>query len=149
MASARNIHATALVIGTRGFLFVGASGEGKTSLALTCTAQAAARGIHAAFVGDDQVMIRSTGGHILAESITTISGCAEVRGSDIVNVPAIAAAVMDFAVLPVSGRAGERLAPEDEVYEIAEVGRLPLLRVPLEVLQPLAIIDLLAAGRQG
>lgn len=128
--AARNFHATAIVIGTRGFLFAGQSGSGKTSNALTCLAQAQARGIFAAFVGDDQVMISSKGGQIIVEAIDAIAGRAEIRGAEIVDVPAISGAVMDFAVQPVDISISDRLPPEDEQFYIDGIGTLPLLRLP-------------------
>ncbi len=126
----RNFHATAIVIGTRGFLFVGPSGIGKTASALACLAQAQARGLFAAFVGDDQVMISNRSGLIVADAIDTIAGQAEIRGADIVEVPSISNAVMDFAVRPVDVANSERLAPENEQFQLDGIGALPLLRLP-------------------
>lgn len=128
--SAGNLHATAIVIGTQGFLFVGPSGSGKTSCALACLAQAQARGFFAAFIGDDQVLISVRSGKMIAEAIDTIAGRAEIRGAEIVEVPAISAAVMDFAVQPVDVRNSDRLPPESEQFYIDGAGALPLLRLP-------------------
>ncbi len=129
-ADVRNLHATAIVIGTQGFLFVGQSGSGKTSCALACLAQAKARGTFAAFVGDDQVMISVRSGKMIAEAIDAIAGRAEIRGAEIVEVPAISAAVMDFAVQPVDVSNSDRLPPENEQFYIEGAGALPLLRLP-------------------
>jgi serine kinase of HPr protein (carbohydrate metabolism regulator) len=126
-----NVHATGIVIGTRGFLFVGPSGCGKTAAALTCLAQAEARGLYAALVCDDQVMLSRRDGRIVAEAIGSIAGRAEVRGAEIVPVPAIAAAVMDFAVRPVKEPVLERLPPEEETFHVDAAGELPLLRLPV------------------
>jgi len=126
----RNFHATAIVIGTQGFLFVGPSGSGKTEGALTCLAQAQSRGIFAAFVGDDQVMLSLRGGRVVAEAIGSIAGRAEVRGAEIVEVPAISSAVMDFAVQPVDLATSDRLPREDERFYMEGIGALPLLRLP-------------------
>jgi serine kinase of HPr protein (carbohydrate metabolism regulator) len=131
MNHASNLHATALVIGTRGFMFIGEPGSGKTSLALACLAQAQARGIFAAFVGDDQVMVSNHAGAIIAQTIASIAGRAEIRGADIVDVPAIAAAVIDFAARPSQYDDRQRLAPEDEEIHIDGIGSLPLLRLPI------------------
>ncbi|HWU63930.1 MAG TPA: HPr kinase/phosphorylase [Ensifer sp.] len=128
--AARNIHATAIVIGTQGFLFVGPPGSGKTSSALSCLAQAQARGLFSAFVGDDQIMISMRSGLIVAEAIDTIAGRAEIRGAEIVAVPTISSAVMDFAVQPVEVASSDRLPPEDERFYMGETGALPLLLLP-------------------
>ncbi len=146
-SDAQNLHATAIVIGTQGFLFVGLSGTGKTSAALTCLAQAQSRGLFAAFVGDDQVMISTRAGRVIAETIGAIAGRAEVRGAEIVNVPAISAAVMDFAVRPVDVAASDRLPVENEQFDIAGTGPLPLLRLPDPSTETLDQLLRIAAAR--
>lgn len=146
-ADVRNLHATAIVIGTQGFLFVGPPGSGKTTAALTCLAQAQVRGLFAAFVGDDQVMISSRGGRIVVEAIDSIAGRAEVRGAEIVDVPAISSAVMDFAVEPIDIAISDRLPPEDERFYIDEVGALPLLRLPNSSPETLDRLLRIAAAR--
>lgn len=146
--SATNLHATGLVIGTQGFLFVGPSGAGKTTAALACLADAEQRGIYAAFIGDDQVMIRPVNGRIIAEAIGSIAGQAELRGGDIVAVPSIAAAVIDFAVTPTRvDQVAPRLPAEGEQYEIGGLGVLPLLRLPLGPASALDSLLRLAAAR--
>jgi serine kinase of HPr protein (carbohydrate metabolism regulator) len=135
-----NVHATGIVIGTRGFLFVGPSGCGKTSAALTCLAQAQARGLHAALVCDDQVMLSRRNDRVVAEAIASIAGRAEVRGAEIVPVPATAAAVMDFAVRPFREPVLERLPPEKETFHVDAVGELPLLRLPVSSPEMLDIL---------
>ena len=145
----RNHHATALVIGCQGFLFVGPSGAGKTRLALACLAEAQARNIHAAIIADDQVFLSEAGSTIIAEAPQTIAGLAEVRGSGIVQVPSQSTAVMDFAVLPVSLGSTERLPPEDEMHRIAENRSLPLIRLPADAAHPLDLLLRLADARRG
>ncbi|MCD2178535.1 HPr kinase/phosphorylase [Rhizobium sp. C1] len=144
----RNQHATAIVIGTQGFLFVGPSGSGKTTSALACLAEARTLGQFAAFVGDDQVIVSLRAERIVAEAIDTIAGQAELRGAGIVDVPAIAAAVMDFAVLPVEVATSERIPPEDEQFEMESIGALPLLRLPATSTQILDQLLRLAASRR-
>ncbi|MCD2174665.1 HPr kinase/phosphorylase [Rhizobium sp. C4] len=145
--NARNLHATAIVIGTKGFLFIGPSGSGKTESALACAAQAQSRAIFAAFVGDDQVMISVRSGRVVAEAIDTIAGRAEVRGAEIVDVPAISAAVMDYAVQPVDARNSDRLPPENEQFHMEGIGSLPLLRLPQPSAETLDILLRIAAAR--
>lgn len=127
---ARNHHGTAIVLGTRGFLFVGEPGIGKTASALACVAQAKAQGWFAALVSDDQVSLTLENRTVIATSFASITGLAEIRGADIVSVPHIAAAVMDLAVRVVGPRPDDRLAPEDEVLVIPGIGDLPLIRLP-------------------
>ncbi|OLP60430.1 hypothetical protein BJF93_15960 [Xaviernesmea oryzae] len=124
------IHATAVVVGTTGLLFIGPSGSGKTILALAAVEGARRAGLFSAFVGDDQVLIASEGGVIIARQPPVIAGLAEIRGSAIVPVFHVPAAVMDYAVRPVALEGVERIAPEDERAELAPGISLPLIRLP-------------------
>ena len=127
---ATNLHATGLVLGTRGFLVIGPSGTGKSMLALGLVASARRAGLFAGLVADDQVMIAVENGRIVARRPASIAGLAEIRGAGIVNVETIAAAVMDFALLPVKAPFAQRMAPENEVFRLAGGEHLPLLRLP-------------------
>jgi serine kinase of HPr protein (carbohydrate metabolism regulator) len=147
MSVERNYHASVIVIGTQGFLITGPSGSGKTSLALNIMAQAEARGVNAAMVGDDQVLISRHGSAVIAKSIASIAGKAEIRGADIVRVAEIAAVVIDFAVQPFTDPTNERLAPENETLEIDGVGTIPLLRLPAETAEPFDRLMRLASDR--
>ncbi len=131
MTSAPNVHATAIVLGTRGFLFVGPSGGGKTSTALSCLASAGARGLFGSLIADDQVFVTTVNGRVLATRPASISGLAEVRGSGIVEVASERSAVLDYAILPLREPITERLAPEGEAYRLPDGGSLPLYRLPL------------------
>jgi serine kinase of HPr protein (carbohydrate metabolism regulator) len=129
--AAVNIHATAVVLGTRGFLFVGPSGAAKTATALSCMTGARRAGLFSALVADDQVFISVINGRVLARRPASIAGLAEIRGSGIVTVETIPAAVMDFAVLPLKSPFEPRLPPENEVYPLLSGEFLPLLRLPV------------------
>ncbi|WP_438751134.1 HPr kinase/phosphorylase [Pararhizobium sp. O133] len=126
-----NLHATAVVLGTSGFLFVGPSGAGKTAAALSCMATAQAIGLFSALVSDDQVFISTENGRVIARRPASITGLAEVRGAGIVTVETIAVAVMDFAILPVKSPFEPRLPPENERFDLPSGDFLPLLRLPL------------------
>jgi serine kinase of HPr protein (carbohydrate metabolism regulator) len=125
-----NIHATAIVLGTRGFLFVGPSGAGKTALALSCLAAARGSGLFGALVSDDQVLVSVRNGRIVARRPASIAGLAEIRGAGIVQVETTPAAVLDFAVQPVKPPFEPRLPPENEVFALPAGNFLPLLRLP-------------------
>ncbi|CZT33601.1 HPr Serine kinase C-terminal domain-containing protein [Rhizobium sp. 9140] len=129
-AAPRNIHATAIVLGTLGYLFVGPSGTGKTSAALACLSSAARRGWNAALVSDDQVMVSLRSGRLVARAPATIAGLVELRGVGPIPVRTVMAAVMSYAVLPVAPPFDMRVAPELEMWEAGPVA-LPLLRLPL------------------
>lgn len=128
---AANLHATAVVLGTGGFLFVGPSGAGKTAMALACIAAAKRAGSFSALVSDDQVLISNRNGGIIAHRPASIAGLAEIRGAGIVNIETIAAARMDFAVQPVKAPFEPRLPPEGAIFSLPSGGFLPLLHVPI------------------
>mgnify|MGYP001195773529 CR=1 FL=1 len=135
-----NIHATAIVIGTRGILFTGPSGSGKSMLAFTCLAAARRQGMSAALVADDQVFVSRDGAQIIASRPETIAGLIEIRGSGIARIDSVPQAVLELAVSPISFPQAERLPPENERFEVVGLGSLPLLRIWNGAPDPLAII---------
>jgi serine kinase of HPr protein (carbohydrate metabolism regulator) len=131
MPSPVNVHATAIVIGTTGLLFTGPSGSGKSAIALHCIEEARARGLFAALVSDDQVLICEANGRLIARAPKSIAGLAEMRGAGIVTVETIEAAVLHRAIRPMEAPFAERLPPEDERFEVLPARFLPLTRLPL------------------
>jgi len=144
-----NIHATAIVIGTRGILFTGPSGSGKSMLAFSCIAAAKREGAFAALVADDQVLVSRYGGHLLASRPETIAGLIELRGSGIARVESLAATVLDLAVEVVSLPESQRLPPENERFPIHGLGELPLVRIWRGASDSLAILTALAPDPHG
>jgi serine kinase of HPr protein (carbohydrate metabolism regulator) len=125
---ARNLHATALVLGDRGILITGPSGSGKTALALTLLRQFAAAGQFARLVADDQVLIRTASGRLLASCPQPIAGLAEVYGLGPRPLPHLRAAVIDLVLRLVPQAEAPRF-PERLEESIAGVG-LPRLDLP-------------------
>lgn len=136
----RNIHATAIIVGSTGLLFVGPSGSGKSILAFNCLVAARRGGAFAALVADDQVFVTAEAGVITAHRPETIDGLIEIRGSGIARLPSIAAAAMHVAILPVDLGTAERLPPADEKHDLAGIATLPLLRLDRLSREPLATI---------
>jgi len=95
---ASNIHATAVILVDRGILILGASGAGKTSLALTLIRQTVTEGRFARLVADDQVFLASGAGKLLASAPATIAGLVEVRAYGPRPIHAEQSAVIDLAV---------------------------------------------------
>lgn len=138
-----NIHATAIVLGTTGFLITGPSGSGKSSLALACLSEVRRRGRFAALVADDRVDLALENGRIVARCPPAIRGLVEVRGCGIAELESLFACVLDWAIMPVRAPFDPRLPPEQEDLQL-DIGRaLPLLRLPVE--GPLSPVDALVA----
>lgn len=144
-----NIHATAVVIGTRGILFVGASGSGKSALAFSCLSQTKRCGAFAALVADDRVLLSREGGSLVARCPSAIAGLIELRGSGIASVESVPAAVLDVAVQVVSLPDADRLPPENEQYVVDPLGHLPLVRIWNRASDPLAYLAALCPDLQG
>ena len=75
------LHASCVAIGNRGVLLTGASGAGKSDLALRLIDRGAR------LVGDDGVMIEAFNGRLLASPGRNIEGQMEVRGLGILAFP--------------------------------------------------------------
>ncbi|AGB69471.1 MULTISPECIES: HPr kinase/phosphorylase [Rhizobium] len=137
---ATNIHATAIVIGRTGLLFLGPSGSGKSALAFSCLAAAKLLGLTASLVADDRVLISAQSGSVIAKCPPSIEGLMEIRYTGIVRMPYISEGEMHFAVRPVDPATAERLPPEDEQVDITGSIRLPLIRLAATSANPLAVI---------
>ena len=105
-----SVHAVALVIGEAGVLIEGASGSGKSALALACVAAVQARGIYAALVSDDRVRLAVVGGRVIANAHPAIAGLVERRGLRIEPAPLCPQAVLRLVVKMVSGPEAAGLA---------------------------------------
>lgn len=108
-----NLHATALVIGTRGVLITGASGAGKSRLANTLHMQCHRFGIPSLLVSDDQVLPEKCEDRLLVRAPASIQGLIEIRGFGPAAVPHLPAAVMDLVVELVAAEHAERLPDQD------------------------------------
>jgi serine kinase of HPr protein (carbohydrate metabolism regulator) len=113
-----NIHASAVVLGERGVLIVGAPGSGKTGLALALVSHARAFGLFARLVGDDQLFLSAHEGRLVCAVPPTIAGLAEVRGLGPRRLEFEAKAPVDLQVRLVDGKAAPRF-PDTETETIA------------------------------
>jgi hypothetical protein len=114
------VHASCVLLGGKGVLLLGASGSGKSDLAL--------RLIHegATLVADDRTVLKVAKGAIMAAAPTTTRGLMEVRGLGII---ALAAKPARLALAVQLGREGPRL-PERERWTphgLAGAPSLPLI----------------------
>lgn len=90
----QTVHGTCVALGGRGLLLIGASGSGKSSLALSLMAMGAT------LVSDDRVVIKSEEGMMTATAPTGIEGLIEARGVGILTAKTLesvsVAAVVDM-----------------------------------------------------
>jgi HPr kinase/phosphorylase len=125
------IHASALVLGEAGVLIRGPSGSGKSSLTLALLALAGERGLFAALIGDDRVLIRASGERILASGAPNVRGLIERRGLGIVRARTEPHAVIRLVVdLSPQGERGPRLPDEDALG--VSLGEITLPRLAFD-----------------
>ncbi|BCA61615.1 hypothetical protein HMP09_0849 [Sphingomonas sp. HMP9] len=77
------LHATTVAIDGVAVMIEGASGSGKSDLALRLIDRGAI------LVSDDQTLVVRSGETLLARAPTTIAGCIEVRGIGILAMPCV------------------------------------------------------------
>jgi serine kinase of HPr protein (carbohydrate metabolism regulator) len=138
-----NLHATVIVAGRTGLLFVGPSGSGKSSTAFACLVEGRSLGLYTALVADDQVLVRRHADRLVARAPASIAGKMELRGSGIVSVETIDAAVLRFVIMPVDADSCERLPEDSERMMVHDGVSLPLLRIALQPGNPLARVQAL------
>jgi len=128
MSPPGTIHASAVVIDTRGVLIRGISGSGKSSLALGLIE----RDPDATFlVADDRIVLAAAGGAIEASAPPAIAGKLEVRGLGIVALPYVSPAAVALVVDLLPARDCPRL-PEPAERQTVVMGRaLPRLALPV------------------
>ena len=123
-------------------LIRGASGAGKSDLALRCIAQGVSTLIPFGvdLVCDDRAVITVQGGHLMVAAPSHIWGKLEIRGQGIVEVPAVQSARLVLVVdLVVDGAPVERL-PDPELVEILG-HRVASMKVnPFEASAPLKVL---------
>ena len=105
----------------RGVLIEGPSGSGKSDLAL----RAVQHGFR--LVADDRTLVWTSAGQLFGRAPDTLHGLLEIRGLDVVRVPAL-----PFVTVTLVVRAGapERL-PEPQYAEVRGL-RVPLLELDLK-----------------
>jgi HPr kinase/phosphorylase len=120
MNTAPPIHASCVMRFGRGVLIRGASGAGKSSLALQLMAQGWM------LVADDYVCLRAAQGQLMAESPPQLRGLIEVCGVGIMPAPARLAARIDLIVDLAAGPPARLPLPEHETLLGCKVSVLNL-----------------------
>ncbi len=93
-----SIHASAVVIGEAGIMIRGASGAGKSSLALALIALADQTAQFAALIGDDRLQLTVRNDRLIARGHPQLAGKIERRGQGILTLDAESAAVVRLVV---------------------------------------------------
>ncbi|GGB87475.1 HPr kinase [Novosphingobium endophyticum] len=114
------LQASCVAIGGRGVLIEGATGSGKSSLALGLID----RGAH--FLGDDGILVHAEKGRLVARPHQRIRGLLEVRNLGLLSFPCLDEAAISL-VIRLDPNA-PRYIEEAETVEIEGVA-IPMLRV--------------------
>ncbi len=122
------VHATSIVVGQTGLLFLGPSGSGKSSTAFACLSEAMALGWHAALVADDRTILTMHGDRCIASCPDPIRGLLELRGTGIIPFRHVDRAVMHVAVALAEPSAATRLPLETETFSCGGAA-IPLMRL--------------------
>ncbi len=130
------VHGTAVVVGTTGLILVGASGSGKSSMAIRMMEGARRSGHLARLVSDDQVFVDSVNGRVVATAPGTIKGRIELYGSGIGHAETIDHAVLHFALHPVVADSANRIPEENQGWKPAEGITLPLRFIDRRFIDP-------------
>lgn len=122
------VHATVVAIGEAGVLIRGASGSGKSSVALALVGLASQSGRFARLVADDRVALAAGGGRLLARPVAPLEGIVERRGLGLTPEPFTGAAVVRLLVDLIGEEPARMPEPEELVDNLAGID-LPRLRV--------------------
>lgn len=128
---AATVHATAVAVSGCGVLILGASGAGKSSLALNVISTPFIDGgqiVPSGLVSDDQVLLEVIAGRLHASPPAAIAGQLEVRGLGIVSFPYVTQVQVSMAVEVRPAREIERMPDLRKRYSILGVG-LPRIEI--------------------
>ncbi len=124
---AANLHASAVIIGDRGVLISGASGLGKSGLALALVMYARSLGWFGRLVGDDQLLLSSHAGRLVCAAPQSLAGLVEIRGLGPRPIVHESRAPVDLHVALVDRRDAQRF-PEPGTELLAGC-RVPVLKL--------------------
>jgi hypothetical protein len=127
------VHAGCVAIGGRGVLIAGASGAGKSDLAMRLIDRGAA------LVADDYVSLRAEAGQVIASAPAAIAGLIELRGVGLLTLPYLAQAPVAL-VVDIDLAAGR--LPEPHLRDYCGIA---LPAIGLNALEPSAPIKVEAA----
>ena len=132
------LHGTAVAFDGKGVLIIGASGRGKSSLALQLMA------FGCQLVSDDQTVLTRRGDDLWASAPETIRGLIEARGVGVLRAEAVEAAI--GLIMDLDQTEPHRLPRRHEVDYLGLTR--PCLHHVDAVAWPAAIVQYLKAGRE-
>lgn len=133
-------HATCVAVRGRGVLIVGASGSGKSGLALTLMA------FGAELVSDDRVILHRQGARIIASAPASIAAMIEARGIGILNA-APHSPVPVHVVVDLDQTETSRLPEPRKTLLLGHP--VPLLHAVNSPYFPAMLLQYVQAGRRG
>lgn len=144
-----SVHASCVLTGARALLIRGASGSGKSRLALELI-QAAENGIlrFARLVADDRVHLAAASGRLLARPADELAGLIEVRGSGLLRLPYEASALVGL-VVDLGVEDASRLPTPEQRRALIDGISLPRLAVASDVAPLPAVLTLLNSPENG
>lgn len=149
MSAPNSIHATAVVVGEDGVLIRGASGAGKSALALALIAAARRAGRFGGLVGDDRLRLSTRHGLLVAVGHPAVAGLIERRGQGLEPHAFETATVVRLVVDLVESSAAPRLplaADRRTMLAGVELARMMLAKGAAAHDQAAAVLARLAEG---
>ena len=123
-----SVHASAVCVGEQAILIRGASGTGKSRLALDLILAGRAGMIAATkLIGDDRVRLDTRNGRVSVSGVTELEGMLEIRGLGIRRCEFIAQADVAL-VVDLAASDAERLPPPERLKTLISGVELP--RIP-------------------
>ena len=136
--SPQTVHASCVALGASAVLILGASGTGKSALALQLMA------LGAVLIADDRTILRSSEGGVIATCPPAIAGKIEARGVGLLRADFQTSAVVRL-VADLDQKEADRLPQLREIDLLNH--KIPLLRATVGPHFPAAILQILKGGR--
>lgn len=150
-ATSLTLHGTAIALDGRAILIRGASGTGKSDLALRCLALPPSGLIPVSprLVADDQVHLAPRNGRLMVSPPAPIAGLMEVRGVGILRFPYDAEAELALVADIARPEDIERLPEQIQPFECLGLSVPRRLIAPREPSAALKLVLMLAASIDG
>jgi HPr kinase/phosphorylase len=126
-----SVHASAVLVGDRAVLIRGASGSGKSRLALDLILAGRAGQIAAAvLIGDDRVHLTASQGQLMVRPARELAGLIEIRGLGIRRCDFVDEAIVGL-VVDLAAADAERLPPPEALQ--TQISGIKIPRIPVGI----------------